>query len=134
MIRVRDSPAAVFRSEDKVVIGPCAEALLFLVGKRSDDLTGRSYNHGSRGDLRATEDEGLGTDEAVVPDDGTVENDRTHADEAVVTDRAGVDDGGVSHRHAAADGRAEVCRDMDDGIVLNVALLADYNRCDVGSQ
>lgn len=131
---MRDPPAAVFRREDEVMIRPSAESLLFLGGERSDDLTGGAYDHRSRGDLGATEDECPCTDQAVFADHCPVEDDRTHADEAVVTDRAGVDDGGVSHRHATADGGSEIGSDMDDGVVLNVAFLANHDRGDIPAQ
>ena len=74
------------------------------------------------------------TDEATLPDDRAVENDRTHADQGFVADRAGMDNGTVSYGDTFPDGRPLACRDMNHCIVLNIALIPDHDGGDVTSQ
>ena len=67
----------------------------------------------------------MGTDKAVIPDDGSVENYCSHADQALIPDGAGMDDGPVADGHSTSNGGPKVGRHMDDGVVLNVAFFTD---------
>src|SRR5690242_21915861 len=64
----------------------------------------------------------------------SVEEDASHADQAVVLDGAAVQDGAVAHADARADARRQAAIHMDDRAVLQVARLADHDRVDVPTE
>ena len=86
------------------------------------------------GIFHAGRDDGLGSDEALLANRGSVENDRAHADEAFITDGAGVDDGAVADGHPVADETGEIIREVNHGVVLDVGVMTDDDAVDVAPE
>lgn len=75
----------------------------------------------------------MSADEALFADNGAIENGRTHADQNFITDRAGMDYGGVTDGDVVADETGELVREVKNGIVLDVGMVADDDAVDVAS-
>src|SRR5208337_2626935 len=68
-------------------------------------------------------------------DDGAIEDNRTHADEAAGLNGAAVQDGIVSHADVVADEDAVLfLHAVEDTVVLNVGIVADADLVDVAAK
>lgn len=110
------------------------EACALRGGEGAHDFRRGAQNHGTGRDAGAWGDEGVGTDEALLADDGSVEEGGAHAHEAFVAHGAGMDVGGVADGDAAADDAWEVIGEVEDGVILDVGLLADLDAVDIPAQ
>ena len=61
-------------------------------------------------------------------------NDRPHAHQHLVANRAGVNDGGMAYGDVIAQDTGEVVRQMQDGVVLDVRVVADDDAVDVAPE
>src|ERR1035437_3371195 len=97
------------------------------VGERPHDFRGDAEDEAVGRDHGALGDDGAGADEASPPHHGLVEDDRADTDEAIVLHERAVDDGAMADRDAVADDARDAEITMDDGAVLHVAVVADFD-------
>ena len=76
----------------------------------------------------------MSADEALVADDRAIEDGGAHANEHFVANGAGVKDGAVTDGDVVAEQAGKIIGQMEDGIVLDVAVVADDDAVDVGSR
>ena len=73
-------------------------------------------------------------DNGLRPNQRTIQNRRSHPDEAFVLNGAGVDDGGVTDGDVASEDARKIIGEMQDGVVLNVGVFADDDAVDVAAE
>jgi len=115
--------------------GACALEL-DLVGTQSANGTrGHPHSEQARFDLRPRGDDRTRSHQGILPDLGTVENDRADPDECAVGNATSMHDGAMPDCDFISQKRREAtCRDMQRGLVLDVGAFADANSFDVASQ
>lgn len=106
----------------------------FLGGKFADDFGRRANDERPGWDFGALGDESAGADEAFLPDLGSIEHHRAHADETQISNRAGVDNRRVADRAARADHGRLVIGEVNHRPVLHIRPLPDPDRVDIRTQ
>ena len=76
----------------------------------------------------------MGADEALIADNGAVEHGRTHANENFVADSTGVKDRAVADGHVIAENAGELIGEMQDGVILDVGMVADGDAINVSAR
>ena len=99
-----------------------------------DDPGRHAYRHRVVGDDHPLRHQRPGPDDAVFAHDGVVEDGSMHPDEAVVPHRAAVDEGAVAYRDVFAQNDLPAGVAVEHGVVLHIAVLAQYQRALVGPQ
>ena len=126
-LRIPGSHLDVFLRPLAVIIrGFRAQILHHLGGGPQHQGIGR--NDGALGDQRARAHHGS------LADYRAVQNDGPHADQAVVLHRAGVQNHTVAHGHVLAYMAAEVVRQMDAAIILDIGVISNDDLVDVRAQ
>lgn len=103
-------------------------------GERPDDLRRRTHDQASRRKDLIFCHQRIGAHEAVFTDPATVEQRRTHADQAVVTDDCAMDDRTVADRDTLADRYWPARVDMYDGAILDIAATTNIDQIVVATQ
>ena len=95
----------------------------------SFDLTRYAHDQGTGGDFLAFTHQGLGGNDAVIPDNGAVQQGGIHADKNMAAHLQAVDYGAMAYGHSVADGdwRAFLAghAGMYDTVIFKQALLAN---------
>ena len=136
-IRGRESAGESFfvgRGDRHVFFGERLDPESLLRRDGPDDLGGDADHEAAGGDLRALGDQRPGADDAAGPNDGAIQNSRTHSDEALVFYRAGMYHGTMSDRDARTDDAGEIVGEVHDRTILHVGGGADFDAVDVAAQ
>jgi hypothetical protein len=100
----------------------------------ADDTGGKAEDHGIGGNLHSLSQDRAGADDRAGPDMDAVEQDRTHADQAVVLDRASM----KNHAMTGGDPRTDRARQtrigMNHGQVLNIRCFAYGDPLDIAAK
>lgn len=67
-------------------------------------------------------------------DCGAIENGCTHADKTFVANCAGVNDGGMADRDIVSKNAGVVVGEVEDGVVLNIAVVTDNDAIDIAAK
>jgi len=118
-----------------VVFGVAKDGLFVLFFERTAEFSRGTHPEGVGLDDRLFGNERAGGDDRAGSDDGAVQDDAAHADEAAGFDGASVENDGV------ADGDVVAYVDsvllfhaVEDGVVLNVGVVADADLVDVATE
>lgn len=117
-----------------VLFRPTTESGAFFQAELSFDFGGSAHNHHSRWKFCPRSDHGTGGNEAFVSDFTTVQQSGAHSDEAGIANETGMNDCAMSDRGEISDFDAKLISEMDDGSVLNIRALSDFDRIDISAQ
>ena len=121
----------VVSGETHVFLGRFLETDPFLPRQRADHFGRRTQHQGTGRNLSARRDQSACADERLLADHGAVKNGRSHANQNLIANRAGVNDGDMANSDVIAYDAGEIVRQMQDGIVLDVCMVADNNAVEV---
>jgi hypothetical protein len=117
-----------------VLLRPGLQGGALLWRECADDFCGRTHYEGAGRNFCELRYESVGADERLRADLSAVEDRRAHADEAFVADGAGVDNRAVADGDPITDEAWKFIGEMQDGVVLNVGVMADDDAIDVAAQ
>lgn len=119
------------RGVDDVILGESPQTAPFILSQWADNASGRAVDEGLGRDLHALRDQRIGPDDRLGTDVGAIEDCRSHADEDIIRNGAGMDDGGVTYGDIIADHAGKIVGEMDDGVVLDVRVVANHDAIDI---
>src|SRR5438046_1875810 len=106
-----------------VAIGVLLYRRSILVSEIASNLSGTSHHERSWRDLRTFGDKRPRRDDAFGPEGGSIQQNRTHADQTPAADATPVQQRHVTDRHIIADERwVRSAHDVNDATVLDVRL------------
>src|SRR5687767_8732235 len=111
------------------------EARAFRLVDLATNLAGNTHHEAAGRNLRAFGNERACRDHGAFADSRAVEHDGPDTDQAVILDSATVQNDRVSDGDAVADVEREfTVVDMEDGVVLDVAIVTDADGVDIAAQ
>lgn len=103
------------------------------VGRLTDDLAGHTQHERVGRDAHSFDADRARADDRAGTYVYTVEQNRAHRDQAIVFDRRAVHDGAMTDGDTVSNVRRDAIVNMNDGSILNVAVVADHDRVGVAA-
>ena len=117
-----------------VFLGHSSQTGPFLPRQRAGHFGRRAQYQGAGRNASAGGDQGACADERLLADHCAVKDDRTHANQYLVANRAGVNDGTMTNGNIMAHDTEAVVRQVQDGVVLDVRVVADDDAIEVTTE